>query len=246
MAIRLLPNRIPSLEELGAPKAWQKMKEIDRGLILVTGRTGSGKTTTLAAFIEELNQKKSYHIVTLEDPVEYVFTPEQCFFSQRELGRDFLDFNLALRSALREAPDVILVGEIRDAMTMKTAMMAAETGIMVLATLHTSSVEETALRVEGLFPLSEQDIVRAQFAAVMVGIVSQSLLPGTRGGRVNVSSVLLADPAVRNIIRQGKYSQLGSVMLSHQQQGMQTRDKALDSLLQSKSISRETWNRYHS
>ena len=246
LAIRLLPERIPSLAELGAPKAWQKLKEVDHGLILVTGRTGSGKTTTLAAFIEELNREKSYHIVTLEDPVEYVHKPgKKCFFSQRELGRDFLEFPHALRGALREMPDVILVGEIRDAVTMKTAMMAAETGVLVLASLHTSSVEETALRVEGFFPLSEQDVIRAEFSAVLVGILSQSLLPGVKGGRVNVSEVLLKNPAVRNIIRQGKYSQLDSVMLSHQQQGMQTRKLALDKLLQAGLISREVWSRYH-
>lgn len=245
LAIRLLPERIPSLAELGAPKAWQKLKEVDHGLILVTGRTGSGKTTTLAAFIEELNRAKSYHIVTLEDPIEYVFTPRKCFFSQREMGRDFLDFSQALKSALREAPDVILVGEIRDALTMKTAMMAAETGILVLASLHTPSAEETALRVEGLFSLAEQEIIRAEFSEVLAGIVSQQLLPGTGGSRVNASEVLLRDPAVRNIIRQGRYSQLSSVMLSHQQQGMQTKDRALDKLLQDGRISQEIWRRYH-
>ncbi len=246
LAIRLLPERIPSLEELGAPKAWQRLKDVDHGLILVTGRTGSGKTTTLAAFIEELNQEKSYHIITLEDPIEYVYEPRKCFFSQRELGRDFLDFSQALRSALREAPDVILVGEIRDAQTMKTAMMAAETGILVLASLHTSSAVDTALRVEGLFSLAEQEIVRAEFSDVLSAIVSQSLIPGAQGGRKNLSEVLLSDMAVRNIIRQGKYSQLSSVMLSHQQQGMQTRDKALDNLLEENSITREIWSRYHS
>lgn len=245
LAIRLLPDRIPSLEELGAPKAWQKMKEIDQGLILVTGRTGSGKTTTLAAFIEELNQEKSYHIITLEDPIEYLFEPKKCFFSQRELRRDFLDFSQALKCALREVPDVILVGEIRDAQTMKTAIMAAETGILVLASLHTPSAAETALRVEGLFPLTEQEIVRAEFSDVLAGIVSQTLIPGVQGMRKNLSEVLLSNVAVKNIIRQGKYSQLDSVMLSHQQQGMQTRNKALDKLLEENSINREIWSRYH-
>ncbi|MBO6294075.1 MAG: PilT/PilU family type 4a pilus ATPase [Selenomonas sp.] len=246
LAIRLLPERIPSLAELGAPGAWQKLKEVDHGLILVTGRTGSGKTTTLAAFIDELNREKAYHIVTLEDPIEYVFEPQKCFFSQRELGRDFVEFSQALRGALREVPDVILVGEIRDAQTMRTAIMAAETGILVLASLHTPSAEETALRVEGLFPLSEQEVVRAQFADVLTGIVSQSLLPRVGGGRVNASEVLLRDPAVRNIIKQGKYAQLSAVMLSHQQEGMQTKDRALDNLFQSGYIDREIWQRYHS
>ena len=245
LAIRLLPERIPSLVELGAPRAWQKLKNVDHGLILVTGRTGSGKTTTMAAFIEELNREKSYHIVTLEDPIEYVFEAKQCFFSQRELGKDFEDFAQALRSTLREVPDVIMVGEIRDAMSMKTAMMAAESGILVLASLHTSSVEETSLRVEGMFPMAEHEIIRAQFADVLAGIISQKLIPGTKQNRVNLSEVLLKDYAASNIIRQGKYAQLTSVMLSHQQDGMQTREKALDDLLQANAISRDTWNYYH-
>ena len=167
LAIRLLPERIPSLAEIGAPRAWQKMKKLDQGLILVTGRTGSGKTTTLAAFIEALNQEKSYHIITLEDPVEFIYEPRRCFISQRELGRDFFSFSQALRSALREMPDVILVGEIRDQDTMKTALMAAASGALVLGTLHTLSAMEAVMRIEGMFPLDQQDSIRAQVAEVL-------------------------------------------------------------------------------
>ena len=246
LAFRLLPERIPSLAELGAPKAWQKMKDIDQGLILVTGRTGSGKSTTLAAFIEELNHEKSYHIVTLEDPIEYILKPQQSFISQRELGRDFLSFSQALRSSLREAPDVIMVGEIRDAETMQTAMAAAATGVLVLGTLHSQNAEETALRVEGLFPLGEQAQVRAQFAEVLTGIFAQRLLPGAQGGRVNLTEVLLAVPAVRSLLRQGKYNQLSSVMLSHGRQGMQTAAMAMDALVGAGCISREVRDRFRS
>lgn len=246
LALRLLPERIPSLAELGAPAAWQNIKELDHGLVLVCGRTGAGKTTTLAAFLEELNREKSYHIVTLEDPIEYVFTSQKAFFSQRELGRDFFSFHQALKSALREAPDVIMVGEIRDAVTLQTAMAAAATGILVLGTLHTQSAEETALRVEGLFPLGEQAQVRAQFAEVMAGVFAQRLLPKAGGGRVSMTEVLLTVPAVRNLIRQGKYAQLASVMLSHGSRGMQTADAALEALYRSGKISQEILERYHS
>ncbi|WP_075427941.1 PilT/PilU family type 4a pilus ATPase [Selenomonas sp. GACV-9] len=240
LAIRLLPERILSLAEIGALKAWQKMKMLEQGLILVTGRTGSGKTTTLAAFIEELNQEKSYHIITLEDPVEFVYQPKKCFISQREYGRDFYSFSQALRSALREMPDVILVGEIRDRETMQTALMAAASGVLVLGTLHTRSAVDAVMRIEGMFPLDQQDSIRAQVAEVLTGVFAQRLLPCRRGGRVCMAEVLLTDPAVRSLIRQGKYSQLESVMLSHQQQGMQTETLARKMLYQQGLITRET------
>ncbi|WP_074515150.1 PilT/PilU family type 4a pilus ATPase [Selenomonas sp. WCT3] len=239
LAIRLLPERIPSLAEIGAPKAWQKMKKLDQGLILVTGRTGSGKTTTLAAFIEELNQEKSYHIITLEDPVEFLYEPKRCFISQRELGRDFFSFSQALRSTLREMPDVILVGEIRDQETMKTALMAAASGALVLGTLHTLSAMEAVMRIEGMFPLDQQDSIRAQVAEVLVGVFAQRLLPCIRGGRVCRAEVLLTNPAVQSLIRQGKYSQLESVMMSHQEQGMQTEKAACEQLCRAGLIARD-------
>lgn len=239
LAIRLLPERIPSLAEIGAPKAWQKMKELDQGLILVTGRTGSGKTTTLAAFIEELNREKSYHIITLEDPVEFIFLPQRSFVSQREYGRDFFSFPRALRSALREMPDLILVGEIRDFETMQTALMAAASGALVLGTLHTRSAVDAVMRIEGMFPLDQQDSIRAQVAEVLTGVFAQRLLPCTRGGRICMAEVLLANPAVRSLIKQGKYNQLESVMLSHQPQGMQTEKIARELLFRQGLITRK-------
>ena len=222
LAIRLLPERIPTLAEIGAPQAWQKIKELDQGLVLVCGRTGSGKSTTLAAFIETLNRERAYHIVTLEDPIEYVFQPDKCFISQRELGRDFYDFAEALRGGLREMPDVVLVGEIRDKETMLTALAAASAGMLVLGTLHSGSAAAAVLRVEGMFPLEERASVRSLLAEVLQGIFAQQLLPAARGGRTALVEVLLANATVRSLIRQAKYNQLSSVMLSQQELGMQT------------------------
>ena len=236
LALRLLPERIPTLAELGAPAAWHKIKELDQGLVLVTGRTGSGKTTTLAAFIEELNQEKSYHVVTLEDPIEYVFQPDRCFISQRELGRDFHDFAAALRGALREMPDLILVGEIRDRETMAVALMAASAGMLVLGTLHSASAAEAILRVEGLFPLEERASVRSLLAEVLRGIFAQRLIPSVGGGRAGLVEVLLANSASKSLIRQGKYGQLSSVMLSGQEQGMQPFSAAAQKLWQAGRI----------
>ena len=236
MALRLLPERIPTLAELGAPKAWQKMKAMDQGLILVTGRTGSGKTTTLAAFIEELNREKAYHIVTLEDPIEFVFRPDRCFISQRELGRDFYDFAAALRGALREMPDLVLVGEIRDKETMGTALMAASAGMLVLGTLHSACAADAILRAEGLFPLEERASIRSLLAEVLRGIFAQRLIPAVDGGRIGLVEVLLANAATKSLIRQGKSGQLASVMLSGQEQGMQPFSVAVQRLRQAGRI----------
>lgn len=244
MVLRLLPARIPLPEEIGMPEALQRLIMQEQGFVLIVGRTGSGKTTTLASFIEQINIQRPAHIITLEDPLEYLYKPAKCFITQREYGRDFYSFSHALRSALREMPDVILVGEIRDAETMQTALMAAAAGVLVLGTLHTRSAAEAAMRMEGMFPLSQQDSVRAQIAEVLTGVFAQRLLPSTRGGRVCMTEVLLADAAVRNLIRQGKYSQIESVMMSHQQQGMRTSSAALDMLYQKGLITRETCEKY--
>lgn len=243
IALRLLPERIPSLTELGLPAAWQQMKERDKGLILVTGRTGSGKSTTLAAFIQELNREKACHIVTLESPIEYVFKPDACFISQRELGQDFMSFPAALRGALREMPDLLLVGEIRDAVTLQTALTAASTGMLVLATLHSGNAVDTVLRMEGMFPTEQRASIRSLLAEVLTGIFAQQLVPDLKGGRLAVSEVLLAVPAVRSLIRQGKYGQLYSLMMSHQDAGMQTMSTAAKHLLQAGRISSETYAR---
>ena len=202
----------------------------------MTGRTGSGKTTTLAAFLQAVNESRPAHILTLEDPIEYVFAPSRCFISQRELRRDFQSFPEALRSALREMPDILLVGEIRDRETMATALMAAETGMLVLGTLHTRGAAEAVRRIEGFYPQEEQSIVRAQVADVFCAIFAQELLPARRGGRVPLVEVLLREPSVCSLIRQGKYSQIEMAMMTHQAQGMQT-------LLHQGLIAREVYER---
>ncbi|EKU70638.1 type IV pilus twitching motility protein PilT [Selenomonas sp. F0473] len=222
LALRLLPARIRSVEEIGMPAALRTLCTAREGLALVCGATGSGKTTTIAALLQAVNQTRAAHIVTLEDPIEYIFEPARAFVSQRALGRDFISFPAAVRSALREDPDIVLIGEIRDRETMEAALSAASTGVLVLGTLHTRSAEQTAMRVESMFPADVRDAVRAQFADVVTGIFAQRLVPGKDGGRVAVIEALCATPAVRNMIRQGHYGQLGSVMMSGAAQGMQT------------------------
>lgn len=243
LVVRVLPERVPSLAAIHAPAALQELLSARQGLVLVTGRTGSGKTTTLAAFLQAVNESRPAHILTLEDPIEYVFAPSRCFISQRELRRDFQSFPEALRSALREMPDILLVGEIRDRETMATALMAAETGMLVLGTLHTRGAAEAVRRIEGFYPQEEQSIVRAQVADVFCAIFAQELLPARRGGRVPLVEVLLREPSVCSLIRQGKYSQIEMAMMTHQAQGMQTRRQALQKLLQQGLIAREIYER---
>ena len=230
LALRLLPARIRSAAEIGMPAALLSLRTAREGLALVCGPTGSGKTTTLAALLDAVNHTRAAHIVTLEDPIEYVFAPDRCFISQRALGRDFLSFPAAVRSALREDPDIVLVGEIRDRETMEAALSAAATGVLVLGTLHTRSAAQTALRVESMFPADVRDAVRAQFADTVTGIFAQRLLPRRGGGRAAVIEALCASPAVRSMIRQGHYGQLDSVMMSGAAQGMQTAAMAEDAL----------------
>lgn len=244
LALRLLPERIPTMEGLKCPKALYSLLDVDHGLVLVCGQTGTGKTTTLAAFLDAINHRRAAHIITLEDPIEYIFQPDCCFISQRELGADFDSFPQALRSALRESPDVVLVGEIRDRETLQTALMAAAAGMLVLGTLHTRNVCDAVMRMEGLFPADQQDSVRAQLAEVLAGIFAQRLLPCKQGGRICMTEVLLAEPSVRNLIRQGKAAQLESIMLSHKKDGMQTRSMAVEHLYEAGIISRETRERY--
>ena len=230
LAIRLIPEKIPALKDINAPFALKNLIDSKQGLLLVTGRTGSGKSTTLASFIDAIIKSKSVHILTLEDPIEFEYVSENCFISQRELGKDFLSFPQALRSALREMPDVLLVGEIRDCETMSMAMEAAAAGIFVLGTLHTSGAAETAMRIESMFPIVQRDAVRDQFADVFTGIFSQQLLPKIGGGRVNATEILLSTSASKNLIRQGKYIQLPSVMLSGKNLGMITMNDAIKKL----------------
>ena len=229
LAIRLIPNKIPSLDELGTPAALKNFFKAAQGLILVTGRTGSGKSTTLAAFLDALIKLRPCHLLTLEDPIEFEYSAEKSFVSQRELGQDFLNFADAVRTAMREMPDVLLIGEIRDAETMHAALEASAAGVLVLATLHTRSAAETAMRVETMFPLVQRDAIRDLFADEFSAIISQQLVK-TSNGRTCAAEVLLANPAARSLIRQGKYVQLPNVMMSGRAQGMQTMEFALKAI----------------
>jgi twitching motility protein PilT len=230
-AFRLIPTEIKTLEELGIPATLHALTDRPRGLVLVTGPTGSGKSTTLAALIDEINRKRSEHILTIEDPIEFVHKHKRCIVNQREIGPDATSFADALRAALRQDPDVILLGEMRDLETIGTAITAAETGHLVFATLHTQSAPSTVDRIIDAFSAGQQDQIRVQLAATLEGIVTQALLPTADGnGRVAALEILYPDDAVRNLIRQGKVEQIYSVMQTGTGRGMQTMEQSLAEL----------------
>src|SRR5881394_3849593 len=236
-AFRLIPTEIKTLEELGIPTSLHVLTERPRGLVLITGPTGSGKSTTLAALIDEINRKRAEHILTIEDPVEFVHRHKRCIVNQREIGPDAPSFSEALRAALREDPDVILLGEMRDLETIGTAITAAETGHLVFATLHTQSAPSTVDRIIDAFPGAQQEQVRVQLAATLQGVCTQALLPTPAGdGRVAALEILFPDDAVRNLIRQGKVEQVYSVMQTGTSKGMQTMEQALADLVLRKVI----------
>src|SRR6266536_3137266 len=232
-ALRQIPQDIKSLEELGLPASLLELTTKPRGLVLVTGPTGSGKSTTLAAMIDEINRTRSEHILTIEDPVEFVHEHKRCIVNQREIGVDATGFGQALRAALRQDPDVILLGEMRDLETIAVALTAAETGHLVFGTLHTQSAPSTIDRVIDVFPAEQQQQVRTQLASTLQGVVTQTLLPTADGtGRVPALEVLFPDAAVRNLIRQGKVEQVYSVMQTNASRGMQTLEQSLADLYQ--------------
>jgi twitching motility protein PilT len=231
-AFRLIPAELKSLEELGLPTTLYDLCEKPRGLVLVTGPTGSGKSTTLAALIDEINRKRADHVITIEDPIEFLHRHKRCIVNQRELGADATTFAEALRGALRQDPDVILLGEMRDLETISTALTAAETGHLVFATLHTQDAASTVDRVIDVFPAAQQGQIRTQLAGTLEGVVAQTLLPTADGqGRVAAIEVLRPDDAVRNLVRQAKVEQIYSIMQTGSKRGMQTMEQALTELV---------------
>ena len=236
---RTIPAKILTLEELNCPHIFKDISDYPRGVVLVTGPTGSGKSTTLAAMVNHKNENEYGHILTIEDPIEFVHESKKCLINQREVHRDTLGFNEALRSALREDPDVILVGEMRDLETIRLALTAAETGHLVFGTLHTSSAAKTIDRVVDVFPAAEKDMIRAMLSESLRAVISQSLCRKVGGGRVAAHEIMIGTPAIRNLIRENKVAQMYSAIQTGQQHGMQTLDQNLQELLQKGLVTRE-------
>ena len=231
IAMRTVKTKIPPLDSLNLPPAIAPLAELPRGLVLVTGDTGSGKSTTLASLLQQINMTKSRHIITLEDPVEYVFNSERCLVEQRELGRDMPSFASGLKHALRQDPDIILVGERRDLETTSLAISAAETGHLVLSTLHTVNASQTVERIVDMYPANQQSQVRSMLANTLKAVISQTLLPKIGGGMVPAVEILLCDPAVRNIIRESRTFEIPNVIETNSRKGMVTRDASISSLV---------------
>lgn len=240
MVLRLIPSKIQTLDDLDMPPILKDLAMKDRGLVLVTGPTGSGKSTTLAAMVDHMNENRQHHIITIEDPIEFVHTPKKCNINQREVGPHTKTFASALRSALREDPDVILVGEMRDLETIAQAITAAETGHLVLSTLHTNSAPQTISRIVDVFPPHQQEQIRVQLAEALIGIIAQTLIPTLDGkGRVAALEVMVATPAVRNMIRENKVHQLPSAIQTGARDGMQSLDQHLKTLVKIRRISQD-------
>lgn len=235
-ALRLIPNQILNTQQLGLPKIVDKFAEYPRGLVLVTGPTGSGKSTTLAALVDKVNSERATHIVTIEDPIEYTHKSKKSVIVQREVHYDTYSFSAALRSSLRQDPDVVLIGEMRDLETIAAAITIAETGHLVFATLHTNSAAQSIDRMIDVFPPHQQPQIRAQLSNILMAICAQRLIPTIGGGRIAAAEILVATPAVRNIIREGKSHQLDAVIQTGGEHGMQSMDKTLVNLIHGGTI----------
>lgn len=237
---RTIPSKVLSLEDLNCPKFFKEVTQKHRGIILVTGPTGSGKSTTLAAMIDHINTNDYAHILTVEDPIEFVHQSKKCLINQREVHRDTHGFNEALRSALREDPDVILVGELRDLETIRLALTAAETGHLVFGTLHTSSAAKTIDRIIDVFPAAEKDMIRSMLSESLQTVISQTLLKKIGGGRLAAHEIMVGTPAIRNLIREDKVAQMYSAIQTGRKEGMQTLDQNLLDLVEKGLITRQT------
>ena len=240
-AIRLLNEHIPDLSELGLPKVVSDFPAYSQGLVLITGETGSGKSTTLAAILNQINRQEAKHILTLEDPIEYIYTPDRCVINQREVGKDTQSFAAGLRAALREDPDVILVGEMRDLETIETALTAAETGHLVFGTVHTNSAADSIDRMVDVFPAQRQQQIRLQLSMTLKAVLSQQLLPKAGGGRVLACEVMKVDGAIRNLIREGKTPQIANAIQTTGASGNILMDRCLQNLRTAGVISEETF-----
>lgn len=244
-SLRLIPSTIRSVKDLGLPPILEKFTEHSQGFVIITGPTGSGKSTTLAALIDKINEERREHIITIEDPIEYVFEHKKSIISQREVGQDTNTFARALRSCLREDPDVVLVGEMRDLETIDAALTLAETGHLVFTTLHTNSAAQTADRIVSVFPPHQQQQVRSQLASVLLGVVSQRLIPRVNGGRVLAAEIMIANSAIKSLIRDNKVHQIPNIIQTAASEGMISLDKVLAELVSRGEISLEdalTWS----
>jgi twitching motility protein PilT len=235
---RTIPSKVLSLEDLNAPEIFQQIVDVPRGMVLVTGPTGSGKSTTLAAMIDYVNDTQYSHILTIEDPIEFVHTSKKCLINQREVHKDTLGFSEALRSALRQDPDIILVGEMRDLETIRLALTAAETGHLVFGTLHTSSAAKTIDRIVDVFPAAEKTMVRSMLSESLRSVISQTLLKKIGGGRIAAHEIMIGTPAIRNLIREDKVAQMYSAIQTGQASGMQTLDQNLKELVKRGSVTK--------
>lgn len=239
-ALRLVPSKVPTLEELHLPKVFSNFAKLRQGFVIVVGPTGHGKSTSLASIINQINEERNCHVITIEDPIEYVYPSRKALIVQREMHLDTHSWDIALRSALREDPDVLLIGEMRDYETIEAALTIAETGHLVFATLHTNSAAQTLDRILGVFPEMQQAQIRLQLSAVLEAVISQRLIPGIGGGRYPATEILLATPAVRNVIRDGKTHLMDNIIQTSSELGMATLESSLTTLIKSGKISLES------
>lgn len=243
LAIRILNDYIPEIQELELPPVVEEFPKYQSGIVLVTGETGSGKSTTLAAVLNRINRTERKHIITLEDPIEYIYTPDKCLINQREIGKDTASYDEGLRAALREDPDVILIGEMRDLETIEAALTAAETGHLVFATLHTNSAADSIDRIISVFPAGRQQQIRTQLAGTLRAVLAQQLLPRVNGGRIAACEVMTVNNAIRNLIREGKTPQIENFITMNAKDGNILMDNAVMNLAKSGKISQETASR---